>query len=99
LLHEEWYEEFEEEEQVQPRHYGPGPFRRQCAFCRGTGVHPGSMMSINHDRCPLCEGTGLLDFKGHERDYNPCGRCDGSGIDPDVSPVKPCPTCGGRGLI
>jgi DnaJ-class molecular chaperone len=99
MLHEEYYEEYEVEEPVQNQKYGPGPFRRQCAFCRGTGVHPASMMSLNHERCPVCQGSGLLDFNGHEREYNLCGRCAGSGQEPGVTPPKPCPTCAGKGLI
>jgi DnaJ-class molecular chaperone len=99
MLHEEYYEEYEVEEPVQNQKYGPGPFRRQCAFCRGTGVHPAAMMSLNHERCPVCQGSGLLDFNGHEREYNLCGRCAGSGQEPEVTPPVPCPTCAGKGLI
>ncbi len=99
MLHEEWYGEYEVEEHVHNQKYGPGPFRRLCAFCRGTGVHPSTMNSLDYDRCPVCKGTGILDFNGHQREYNPCGRCGGSGQEPAIMLPKPCPTCGGRGLI
>jgi DnaJ-class molecular chaperone len=98
-LHEEWDEEFEGKEHSNLDHFGPGPFRRECAFCKGTGVHPGTMLSLTHDHCPTCRGTGLLEFKGNRKDFNPCGRCGGTGREGDLPSVKQCRTCQGRGLI
>ena len=69
-----------------------------CAFCSGTGVHPGTMKDINHRPCPICQGKGHLDI--HDRDnYKPCTLCGGSGKEPDIKLLKPCRACRGWGVI
>lgn len=68
----------------------------RCAFCRGTGVHPGSRLTcttcggvgrvevaVGAVICPWCGGTGQA------------GACAGY-LWPD-SPLS-CPWCGGKGF-
>ena len=70
-------------------------FRRKCAFCKGTGIQPGSIMG---DVCPVCTG-GWINFEGDIDDYNTCGRCSGSGIEPHSIYTEPCSSCDGAGIV
>jgi DnaJ-class molecular chaperone len=76
-----------------------GPFHVDCAFCSGTGVHPGTMKSLTHDRCPTCQGKGILHFEGSRNNYNPCPRCEGTGREPESASIKPCRACDGYGIV
>jgi DnaJ-class molecular chaperone len=75
-----------------------GPFKLDCAFCSGTGVHPGTMKSMSFERCPACEGLGIIDIQADRQDFSTCSRCAGSGRDPEPDPVQPCRVCGGLGI-
>jgi DnaJ-class molecular chaperone len=76
----------------------PGPFQADCAFCRGTGVHPGTMKSITFSACPVCQGKGILKFAGSRSDYATCSQCNRSGRESGSQEIKPCPACGGYGI-
>jgi DnaJ-class molecular chaperone len=94
-MHEELEQDYEEESTGIDS--GP-PSRINCAFCRGTGVHPATMKVLNHELCPVCKGVGILEING-SRDYrNHCSRCGGSGREPE-SEFKPCTVCGGYGIL
>ena len=54
MRHDEWEEEYGEEEHNHVD--APGPFRIQCAFCQGTGVNPATMKRLDHETCPVCKG-------------------------------------------
>jgi DnaJ-class molecular chaperone len=74
-------------------------FPLDCAFCRGTGVHPNTMKEINYQLCPVCKGKGLMDIKLDRDKCKPCIRCGSSGKEPDAAPLTPCTACGGRGVL
>src|SRR4030043_46496 len=76
-----------------------GPFHIDCAFCRGTGVHPATMSFLNHSQCPSCKGNGLFYFTGSPRDYNPCPLCQSTGRDSDSESIALCGNCGGKGIV
>ena len=76
-----------------------GPFQIDCAFCGGTGVHPGTMKSLTHAQCPVCKGKGILKFTANRNDYHSCLQCGGRGIAPDSTGILPCPACGGYGMV
>jgi len=96
-VHDEWEEEYGEEE----HHYIPssGPFRIQCAFCKGTGVDPPTMKYLAHKTCPVCKGEGVLEFEQDRSNYHTCHKCSGNGRDPDSKEIKPCPACSGKGIV
>jgi DnaJ-class molecular chaperone len=75
-----------------------GPFKKDCAFCNGTGVHPGTMKSMDFERCPACEGQGLVEIKADRQDFGTCTQCNGSGVDPKAKPLDYCRVCGGLGI-
>jgi DnaJ-class molecular chaperone len=75
-----------------------GPFKIDCAFCNGTGVHPGTMKAMSFERCPCCEGQGIVEIQNDRKDFCTCTQCGGSGKEPDSEPVKPCQVCGGLGI-
>ncbi len=69
----------------------------ECAFCRGSGVHPNTRMT-----CSVCDGVGRAEVApGSVR----CPHCGGSGrtADCDDCPwpdsVFPCEHCKGVGVI
>ena len=97
MRHDEWEDEYGEQEYRQPDDHGP--FRAQCAFCRGTGVDPATMKLLAHEQCPVCKGAGVQDFKGNRSSYSKCSKCGGNGIDPGSEPTKPCTVCGERGQV
>ncbi len=74
-------------------------FPLDCVFCRGTGIHPSTMKSINHQLCPVCKGKGLLDVHLDRDKCKPCLQYGSSGREPGVDPLKPCSSCGGRGVV
>jgi DnaJ-class molecular chaperone len=74
------------------------PFQINCAFCNGTGVHPGTMKSLNHSHCPVCQGEGIIHFHTGRENYRTCPECEGSGRQPGQTPPEPCTTCGGCGI-
>ncbi len=95
-MHEEWEDVYGEEE-----HHvvsSKGPFRIQCAFCKGTGVDLATMKSLAHEQCPTCKGQGVLEFKADRSNYHTCHECNGGGRDPETKETKPCHVCGGRGI-
>jgi len=96
-MHEELEQDFEEEHtHVEHQH---GPFHADCAFCKGTGVHPATLKEINFTHCPSCHGRGMLEFKGNRSSYSACGRCRGTGKEPGEGKPEPCHVCGGRGMV
>jgi DnaJ-class molecular chaperone len=96
-MHEELEQDFEEEQtHVEPR---PGPFNTDCAFCKGTGVHPASLKDISFVHCPSCHGTGMLEFKDSRISYTSCSQCAGSGREAGNGKIEPCHVCGGRGMV
>jgi DnaJ-class molecular chaperone len=97
MRHDEWEEEYGEEE----HHHvdTSGPFRTQCAFCKGTGVNPATMKMLDHQSCPVCKGVGVHEFKGNRSSYNQCSKCGGSGKDPKSEAIKPCSVCSGQGIV
>jgi DnaJ-class molecular chaperone len=97
MRHDEWEDEYGEEEHHQPDTHGP--FRTQCAFCKGTGVDPATMKMLAHELCPVCKGLGVQDFKGDRSSYIRCSKCGGEGKEPVAEPAKPCSVCCGRGLV
>jgi DnaJ-class molecular chaperone len=64
------------------------PFR-ECAYCKGTGVHPQRRMV-----CTVCGGKGVV--KARE-DAKTCADCLGRGCVPGQ--YLPCLTCGGKGVV
>jgi DnaJ-class molecular chaperone len=74
----------------------PRVFRIKCAFCRGTGEDPGSILN---DDCPACNGTGYFNLEGSPEDYSRCGRCGGTGRSQNIISIDPCHICGGSGLV
>lgn len=63
-----------------------------CERCKGGGAEPGSAPQS----CPDCGGSGQRQIsRGILRMASPCGRCQGSG----KVILKPCRSCGGRGLV
>ncbi len=74
----------------------PQPTAR-CAFCRGTGVHPGTRMT-----CTTCDGVGTVQAPA---DAVRCPCCGGTGRACDwpdyIWPDSPffCPCCGGKGGV
>jgi DnaJ-class molecular chaperone len=95
-LHDSLDQEFEEKKMGLPHHHH---FHLDCAFCRGTGVHPSTMKDINHQLCPVCHGRGELEVHLDQDNCKPCLRCGSSGEEPDAAPLKPCCACGGRGIV
>jgi len=95
-MHDDLEQEFEERSTGLQHH---SHFPIDCAFCRGTGVHPSTMKDINFRLCPVCHGKGQLDIHLDRDNCKSCLRCGSSGKEPDVTPVKPCHVCGGRGVI
>ena len=77
----------------------PGPFHIDCAFCIGTGVHPGTMKLLNHSQCPICWGTGMVHFKSNRKDFSTCPHCLGKGREPEPESIQPCKNCGGKGIV
>ncbi len=75
-----------------------GPFKKDCAFCTGTGVNPATMNSMNFERCPACDGVGVVDIEADRQDFCTCTRCNGTGRDTDADPVDYCHVCGGLGI-
>jgi DnaJ-class molecular chaperone len=65
-----------------------------CAFCRGSGVHPGS-----RNTCTTCDGVGTVEVPAHTV---PCPNCGGSGRAADYlwpdSPLS-CGCCRGKGVV
>jgi DnaJ-class molecular chaperone len=98
-MHDELDQEYEEELTQGSDHQHHRRSSLDCAFCRGTGVHPSTMHLLNHSHCPVCEGTGIMKFKGDLNHCQPCLRCGSSGREPDSNPPKPCSSCGGYGVI
>ena len=96
-MHEEPEEEFIDGEHDESD--TSGPFNIDCAFCVGTGVHPGTMRSLTHSHCPTCQGKGILKLTANRNDYGPCPRCKDTGREPDSTKIKPCHTCGGYGIV
>jgi DnaJ-class molecular chaperone len=96
-MHEEWVEE-EDFEKPHEHHHSHGPFRTECKFCKGTGVHPNTMTSLKHQQCPVCKGQGILMFNGDRDDAKPCIKCASSGREPGSDPLKPCSVCSGYGI-
>ena len=97
MRHDEWEEEYGEEEHNHVD--APGPFRIQCAFCQGTGVNPATMKRLDHETCPVCKGSGVQEFKGSRSSYLSCAKCQGKGQDPGSEPASPCPVCSGHGIV
>ncbi len=96
-MHEDLEQDYEEEHtHVEQK---DGPFRMDCAFCKGTGVHPATMKDINFKRCPACDGKGSLEFKGKRSSYSSCSKCGGTGREPNDKRFDPCHVCGGHGLV
>jgi DnaJ-class molecular chaperone len=65
-----------------------------CAFCRGTGVHPGSRLT-----CTTCGGAGRVETTAAAVT---CRCCDGTGRSADdIWPDSPlsCVCCGGKGFV
>lgn len=68
-----------------------------CAFCRSTGVHPGSRMT-----CTSCGGVGMVEIA---EDAVSCPCCNGTGRAADFTeyiwPDSPlsCGYCGGKGVV
>ena len=65
-----------------------GPFR-ECAYCKGTGVHPQRRLV-----CTVCSGKGVVEVKGATAT---CPDCNGKGRIPGQ--YLPCLTCRGRGVV
>ena len=78
-----------------------------CAFCRGHGTDPFSVMSML-SVCGACQGTGQLlvpvphvrcaycGGSGSYKTYS-CPVCHGSGVISKLEgPTVVCPDCGGR---
>ncbi|MFQ5853299.1 MAG: zinc finger domain-containing protein [Candidatus Binatia bacterium] len=62
---------------------------RECAFCVGTGVHPGTKLT-----CTVCKGKGTVTIG---EPASECPECQGTGT---AYPLNlPCTRCGGRGLV
>jgi DnaJ-class molecular chaperone len=76
----------------------PGPFTIDCAFCRGTGVHPATMHLLDHSQCPTCRGRGTLRFINGRENYQICPQCSSTGREPESAALIPCCTCGGDGI-
>ena len=96
-MHDELEQEYIEEEYDAVD--TSGPFHIDCAFCSGTGVHPGTMKSLTHRHCPICQGKGMLQITGSRKDIDVCAQCGGTGRDLNSTPVEPCRVCGGYGLV
>lgn len=75
---------------------GSDTFTRPCAFCEGSGIHPGTVMN---DDCPACDGQGDFQFEGDLDDYRTCRRCGGTGRQTGIVAIRPCHICGGAGII
>jgi DnaJ-class molecular chaperone len=60
-----------------------------CAFCRGSGVFPGSRLT-----CTSCMGKGAVTV---EEPARTCPACGGAGS--LAGQALPCSACGGKGLI
>jgi DnaJ-class molecular chaperone len=75
------------------------PFQLDCAFCNGTGVHPGTMNSLTHTPCPVCRGKGIRHFHNGRDYYTTCRRCEGSGRQTGRTPPEPCRACHGCGIV
>jgi DnaJ-class molecular chaperone len=94
-MHEEFEDYYEEEDTGVDT---VDPSRINCAFCRGTGVHPATMKLLNHKLCPVCKGVGILELDGSRNYRNHCSRCEGCGREPG-SELEPCTSCGGWGIL
>lgn len=66
----------------------PEPIHR-CAFCRGSGVFPGSRLT-----CTSCMGRGVVTVK---EPAQACPACAGAGS--LLAHALPCSICGGKGLV
>jgi DnaJ-class molecular chaperone len=95
-MHDELEQDYEEE-LIQKNHHHRS-VSLDCPFCKGTGVHPGTMSMLNHTHCPVCQGTGITKFKGDLAHSRPCIRCGASGREPDSNPFEPCLACSGHGV-
>jgi len=60
-----------------------------CAFCRGSGVFPGSRLT-----CTVCMGKGMVTVA---QAAEPCRTCGGAGV--RAGRFLPCSACGGKGLL
>lgn len=97
-MHEEEIPEYINEDELPMDDFNY--FRRACAFCRGTGVHPATMKLLSHQRCPVCEGKGVLEYNSNRRNYNNhCHRCDATGREPQTTDIIPCKECKGYGRM
>jgi DnaJ-class molecular chaperone len=68
-----------------------------CAFCRGTGVHPGSRMV-----CTSCDGVGTVEVAEAAAMCPCCSGTGRAGDDPKHSALHiplSCVSCGGKGLV
>jgi len=69
----------------------------RCAYCRGTGVHPGTRMT-----CTTCHGVGTVPAPA---DAVRCPCCGGTGWARDwpgyicSDSSFSCPCCGGKGVV
>jgi DnaJ-class molecular chaperone len=90
--HDDFPEEYMEEKET-------NPFFLNCAFCKGTAVHPATMKSLSHERCPVCSGRGMVEYKGYRSEYTSCQRCRGTGREPGSIPIDVCYSCNGKGII
>ncbi len=74
-------------------------YQIKCAFCSGTGVHPGTMKLLSHNPCPTCQGKGILELTSSRNYYHHCPHCEGSGREPDSAAPEPCSACRGYGIV
>ena len=69
----------------------------RCAFCRGTGVHPGTRMT-----CTTCNGVGTVPAPIDAVRCPCCGGTGGARDWPDYiwpDSLFSCPGCGGKGVV
>jgi len=60
-----------------------------CAYCKGTGVHPGTRMD-----CLVCRGRGVVHI---EEPVEKCPDCGGTRV--EKLGFMPCLTCKGKGVV
>ena len=67
-----------------------------CAFCKGTGKDPSSIIST--EPCKVCSGVGKITLTVSCNNLVKCSYCKGSGRDPSsIVSLQPCPVCKGHG--
>ena len=69
----------------------------RCAYCRGTGVHPGTRMT-----CTTCHGVGTVPAPADAVRCPCCGGTGGARDWPDYiwpDSLFSCPGCGGKGVV